>query len=70
MIKYASFILLVCRNEYTRKDVFTDVLNLFQTNSINNYDIVFNDLNLKKAGTDVMIITINNKSAIVTFTYY
>ncbi len=49
MIKYASFILLVCRNEYTRKDVFTDVLNLFQTNSINNYDIVFNDLNLKKS---------------------
>ncbi len=49
MIKYASLILLVCRNEYTRKDVFTDVLNLFHTNSINNYDIVFNDLNLKKS---------------------
>ena len=49
MVKYASFILLVCRNEYTRKDVFTDVLNLFQANSINNYDIVFNDLNLKKS---------------------
>ncbi len=49
MIKYASFILLVCRNEYTRKDVFTDVLNLFLTNSIENFDIVFNDLNLKKS---------------------
>ena len=49
MIKYASFILLVCRNEYTRKDVFTDVLNLFQTNNIYNFDIVFNDLNLKKS---------------------
>ncbi len=49
MIKYASFILLVCRNEYTRKDVFTDVLNLFQTNNIENFDIVFNDLNLKKS---------------------
>ena len=49
MVKYASFILLVCRNEYTRKDVFTDVLNLFQTNNINNFDIVFNDLNLKKS---------------------
>ena len=49
MVKYASFILLVCRNEYTRKDVFTDVLNLFHTNSISNYDIVFNDLNLKKS---------------------
>lgn len=49
MIKYASFILLVCRNEYTRKDVFTDVLNLFRTNNISDYDIVFNDLNLKKS---------------------
>jgi tyrosine-protein kinase Etk/Wzc len=35
MIKYANYILLVCRNEYTRKDVFTDVLNLFRTNNIN-----------------------------------
>ena len=49
MIKYASFILLVCRNDYTRKDVFTDVLNLFRANNITNFDIVFNDLNLKKS---------------------
>ena len=49
MVKYASFILLVCRNEYTRKDVFTDVLNLFRTNNISDFDIVFNDLNLKKS---------------------
>jgi len=49
MIKYANYILLVCRNDYTRKDVFTDVLNLFRTNNITDYDIVFNDLNLKKS---------------------
>lgn len=49
MIKYASFILLVCRNEYTRKDVFTDVMNLFRTNNISRFDVVFNDLNLKKS---------------------
>jgi capsular exopolysaccharide synthesis family protein len=49
MIKYANYILLVCRNDYTRKDVFTDVLNLFHTNNITDYDIVFNDLNLKKS---------------------
>ena len=49
MIKYASYILVVCRNEYTRKDVFTDVLNLFRTNNVTDYDIVFNDLNLKKS---------------------
>jgi capsular exopolysaccharide synthesis family protein len=49
MIKYASYILLVCRNDYTRKDVFIDVLNLFRTNNVTDYDIVFNDLNLKKS---------------------
>jgi capsular exopolysaccharide synthesis family protein len=49
MIKYADYILLVCRNDYTRKDVFTDVLNLFRTNNITDYDIVFNDLDLKKS---------------------
>ena len=49
MIKYADYILLVCRNDYTRKDVFNDVLNLFRANNINNYDIVFNDMDLKKS---------------------
>jgi len=49
LIKYADYILLVCRNDYTRKDVFNDVLNMFRANNINNYDIVFNDLNLKKS---------------------
>lgn len=49
MIKYASIILLVCRNDYTRKDVFGDVLNLFRANNITNFDIVFNDLDLKKS---------------------
>jgi len=49
MIRYASYLLLVCRNEYTSKDVFTDVLNLFQTNNITNFDIIFNDINLKKS---------------------
>lgn len=49
MIKYANYILLVCRNDYTRKDVFNDVLNLFHTNNITDYDIVFNDLDLKKS---------------------
>lgn len=47
MIKYASHILLVTRRQYTRKDVFTDVLNLFSTNNVENFDIVYNDLNLK-----------------------
>lgn len=49
MIKYATFILLVCRNNYTRKDVFNDVLNLFKANKIENYDIVYNDMDLKNS---------------------
>jgi capsular exopolysaccharide synthesis family protein len=49
MMKYASLVLLVCRNNSTRKDVFTDVLNMFRTNKITNFDVVFNDLNMKKS---------------------
>ena len=47
MIKYSNINLLVCRNNFTRKDVFKDVLNLFKTNRVENYDVVFNDLNKK-----------------------
>jgi capsular exopolysaccharide synthesis family protein len=49
VMKYASHILLVCRNNYTRKDGFNEVLNLFRANKIENFDVVFNDLNLKKS---------------------
>jgi len=49
MMKYSSLILLVCRNNYTRKDIFNDVLNLFRTNRIENFDVIYNDLNLKKS---------------------
>lgn len=49
LIKYASNILLVCRNNSTRKDVFNDVLTMFRTNNIDNFDVVFNDLSIKKS---------------------
>jgi len=49
LIRYASHILLVCRNNNTRKDVFRDMLSLFHTNKIENFDVVFNDLNVKKS---------------------
>jgi capsular exopolysaccharide synthesis family protein len=49
MIKYSNINLLVCRNNYTRKDVFADVLNLLKTNRVENYDVVFNDLNIKES---------------------
>jgi capsular exopolysaccharide synthesis family protein len=47
MIKYSNINLLICRNNFTRKDVFNDVLNLLKTNRVENFDIVFNDLNIK-----------------------
>jgi capsular exopolysaccharide synthesis family protein len=49
MMKHASEILLVCRNDYTRKDVFSEVISNLQTNNFNNYEIVFNDLDLKRS---------------------
>jgi len=49
MTKYASLILLVCRNNFTRKDVFSEALNLFNLTKIENFDVVLNDLNIKKS---------------------
>jgi tyrosine-protein kinase Etk/Wzc len=49
MIKYSNINLLICRNNYTNKDVFKDVLNLLKTNRVENFDVVFNDLNIKES---------------------
>jgi tyrosine-protein kinase Etk/Wzc len=49
MMKYANINLLVCRNNHTRKDVFKDLLNILSINKINNFDVIFNDLSIKKS---------------------
>jgi len=49
MMKYASKILMVIRNNYTRKDIFANVINNLKSNKMSNYDIVYNDLNLHKS---------------------
>jgi len=49
LVKYSNINLLVCRNNYTRKDVFNDVLNLFKSNNVGNFEVVYNDLNIKKS---------------------
>lgn len=49
MIKYSNINLLVCRSNFTRKAVFTDVLDLFRTNKVENFDVIFNDLNIKES---------------------
>jgi len=49
MMKYASKVLMIIRNNYTRKDIFVNVINNLKTNKLANYDIVYNDLNLHKS---------------------
>ena len=49
MMKYASKVLMVIRNNYTRKDIFANVINNLKSNKLSNYDIVYNDLNLHKS---------------------
>jgi len=49
LMKYASKVLMVIRNNYTRKDIFANVITNLKTNKLSNYDIVYNDLNLHKS---------------------
>jgi tyrosine-protein kinase Etk/Wzc len=49
MMKYASKVLMIIRNNCTRKDVFINVINSLKTNKLNDYDIVYNDLSLHKS---------------------
>jgi capsular exopolysaccharide synthesis family protein len=49
MMKHAAEILVVCRNNYTRKDLFSEVINNLNTNKFTNFDIAFNDLDLKRS---------------------
>ncbi len=49
MMKYSSKVLMIIRNNYTRKDIFANVLNNLKINKLCNYDIVYNDLNLHKS---------------------
>jgi len=49
MMKYASKILFVIRNNFTSKDIFTSALGILKTNKFTNYDVIFNDLDLEKS---------------------
>ncbi len=49
MMKYADVNLLVCRADYTRKDVLKDVITMLKANRIDNFDVIFNDLNMKNS---------------------
>ncbi|MFO7851449.1 MAG: GumC family protein [Bacteroidota bacterium] len=47
LTKYSQLNLLVCKINHTRKDVFTDVVGMFKTNRIENYDVILNGLEMK-----------------------
>ena len=49
LMKYTTKVLMIIRNNYTRKDVFGNVITNLKTNKLDNYDIVYNDLNLHKS---------------------
>jgi capsular exopolysaccharide synthesis family protein len=49
LMKYASQTLLISRQDYTKKEIFSEVIKGLDTNKFTNYDIVFNDLNYKKS---------------------
>jgi len=49
MMKHASHILIVSRNNYTKKTILSNVLSSLDSDNINNYDLVLNDLNLKES---------------------
>lgn len=46
LMRYASEILLVSKVNYTRKDILGNVINDFNSNRIDNYDIIINNLSL------------------------
>jgi capsular exopolysaccharide synthesis family protein len=49
VMKYASSILLVIRHNYTSKEILKNVVSILKTNKFNNYDVIYNDLNLQKS---------------------
>jgi tyrosine-protein kinase Etk/Wzc len=49
MMKYASKILFVIRNNFTSKDIFINAISTLKINKFNNYDVIFNDLDLEKS---------------------
>ncbi len=49
LMKFASQVIVVTRNNSTRKEVLENALNTLEVNKISNYEVVFNDQNLDKS---------------------
>jgi capsular exopolysaccharide synthesis family protein len=49
LMKYASLVLVVARQNYTRKEILSNALLSLKSNNIENYEVILNDLNLSKS---------------------
>jgi capsular exopolysaccharide synthesis family protein len=49
LMKYATNIIVIARFNYTRKDILANTFDTLNKNNISNYDVVLNDLNIKKS---------------------
>jgi Mrp family chromosome partitioning ATPase len=49
LMKYASQILVVSRNNFTKKNILVNALNSLNSNKIDNYEIILNDLDIEKS---------------------
>lgn len=49
LMKFATQILVVTRNNYTKKTILVNALNLLDSNNIENYEVILNDLNIEKS---------------------
>ena len=49
LMKYASQVLIVTRNNYTKKQVLLNAIASLDSNRINNFEVIVNDLELEKS---------------------
>jgi tyrosine-protein kinase Etk/Wzc len=52
LTRYSDYILISARNNSTNKDAFLNVLSTLNSNGVTNYDVVFNDMNLKDSSNN------------------
>ncbi len=49
LMKYASQILIVSRSNSTQKDILTNAIASLESNKIDNYEVILNDLDIEKS---------------------
>ena len=49
LMKYATQILIVTRNNYTKKDIVRNAISSLESNKIDNFDIILNDLDIERS---------------------